>query len=91
MTEGPRRRTCERCGRQIESKQADVYLCRLCSRDEQLERERERNKGRQGVRRSRGRDDNRGDAPLDYLLFPRNNSRTGSNARRPKRSYDERD
>lgn len=90
MTERPRRRMCERCGRQIESKQADVYLCRLCSRDEQLERERERNKGRQGVRRSRGRDDMRGDAPLDYLLFPRN-SRTGSNTRRPKRSYDERD
>ena len=90
MTERPRRRMCERCGRQIESKQPDVYLCRLCSHDEQIERERERNKGRQGVRRSRGRDDKWGDAPMDYLAYPRD-SRTGSNVRKSKRSYEERD
>ncbi len=90
MTERPRRRMCERCGRQIESKQPDVYLCRLCSRDEQIERERERTKGRQGLRRSRGRDDSRSDIPLDYLADP-HNSRTGSNARKPRRSYEERD
>ncbi len=90
MTERPRRRMCERCGRQIESKQPDVYLCRLCSRDEQLERERERTKGRQGVRRSRGREESWSDVSLDYLAYPRT-SRTGSNTRKPKRSYDERD
>ncbi len=90
MTERPRRRMCERCGRQIESKQPDVYLCRLCSRDEQLERERERSKGRQGVRRSRGRDDGWNEVPVDYAVYSRG-SRTGPNARKPKRSYDERD
>jgi hypothetical protein len=42
------------------------------------------------LRRSRGRDDSRSDIPLDYLADP-HNSRTGSNARKPRRSYEERD